>query len=366
MAKVDQIENLLERRIAQGDYLTRELPAEERLALETGVSRMTARKAVLRLLERGVVARGSNGRVYALSVETKKGETTKQIALLKPAWASPSTSHWHGVMNRIAPNFSAGIRSFDFVHWDDPVIADVLDAGARGALAGLFLLPSSEPIPSALRDKLASADVPVVAIASDLSGHGIRSIDTTPADAFHPIFDHLHSIGCARIDLINTQPLDQLINRRMDQWAIWRAAMNIPGEAFVKPVPNYCDPMKRAYDLGKTLADRFRNPSPQGKRGIFCTTTSAAVGLIRALIEAGIDVGRDVAVSGADDEGFARYTSPTITTLKPADPGPYLKHCLDWMTGPSKRWVGPLLMRPADVPLVIGESTAGKNPTQCA
>src|SRR2546425_11275410 len=63
MPKVDRIIALMENRIRRGDYSLRPLPAESKLALETGVSRMTARKAVLRLVGQGLLTRASNGRL---------------------------------------------------------------------------------------------------------------------------------------------------------------------------------------------------------------------------------------------------------------------------------------------------------------
>ena len=51
-AKFQRVVAVLERRIRRGDYLLRPLPGERRIAEETGVSHMTARKAVRALLDR--------------------------------------------------------------------------------------------------------------------------------------------------------------------------------------------------------------------------------------------------------------------------------------------------------------------------
>ena len=48
---------VIERRIAAGDYMLKDLPGERRLADEVGVSYMTARKAVQALLEKKVLTR---------------------------------------------------------------------------------------------------------------------------------------------------------------------------------------------------------------------------------------------------------------------------------------------------------------------
>lgn len=52
---------VIEQRIARGDYLLKNIPGERKLAQEVGVSYMTARKAVLHLIERQVLTRRPNG-----------------------------------------------------------------------------------------------------------------------------------------------------------------------------------------------------------------------------------------------------------------------------------------------------------------
>ena len=68
-------------------------------------------------------------------------------------------------------------------------------------------------------------------------------------------------------------------------------------------------------------------------------------------------MGRDVSVCTVG-AGLERYAIPSQTSLQPPDPGPYLEACMDWMTSKGDEpWVGPLLVQPASVELVKGEST---------
>ena len=93
MPKYDAICKLMEKRIQHGDYITKDFPAEERLAAEMGVSRMTARRAVLQLLNRGVLIRKPNGRV-SVNRERSQGTPRLQIALLMPAFISSVLERW--------------------------------------------------------------------------------------------------------------------------------------------------------------------------------------------------------------------------------------------------------------------------------
>jgi DNA-binding transcriptional regulator YhcF (GntR family) len=138
MAKYETICELMERRIRLGDYAMKEIPPEERLASEVGVSRMTARRAVMRLVERGILVRKPNGRVV-VNRKSVEGDAPPQIALLMPAFVSATFERWVTSAEIAANKLHMRVRKVDYVHWDDPTIAETFES-----FDGVFLVPSSE------------------------------------------------------------------------------------------------------------------------------------------------------------------------------------------------------------------------------
>ena len=63
MGKYLDVANRLSHRILAGDYHFQPVPAERELALEVGVSHLTARKAIQKLLNEGLLCRMENGRL---------------------------------------------------------------------------------------------------------------------------------------------------------------------------------------------------------------------------------------------------------------------------------------------------------------
>jgi LacI family transcriptional regulator len=61
----------------------------------------------------------------------------------------------------------------------------------------------------------------------------------------------------------------------------------------------------------RTLLDASELPT-----AIVCCNDLAALGAMRALLEAGVRVPRDVSVLGVDDISFARYATPALTTVR--------------------------------------------------
>jgi len=89
----------------------------------------------------------------------------------------------------------------------------------------------------------------------------------------------------------------------------WRMALESAG--VVVPAPLFGDWSVRAgYELGRRLA-QDREVS-----AIFAGNDEMALGAMRAVLEAGREVPRDVSIIGFDDVPFARYLTPPLTTIR--------------------------------------------------
>ncbi|MEM6459975.1 MAG: substrate-binding domain-containing protein [Planctomycetota bacterium] len=345
MAAASQLAHRLANRIQLGDYSVKPLPAERELAEQVGVSRMTARKALLDLVDRGLIERRENGRLTV--AENADPAARPRIALLKPATAG--TSLMQRTLLRLSARTDTRVRIIEFAHWDDPVIADAITA-----FDGLFVLPPAEPLPDPLLDRLRDAAAGVVVLNRDTSDDGLRCVDTCPPACIATLMDHFRSFGHRRVDCLNTQPCDDTITARIDAWRRWGVAHDLPGGLINRPVRSYDNPTPAAYRcIDELLANGKPLPS-----GLLCTTTPAAVAVMRRLSEAGLEVGRDISVAAIDDEGLNQFLRPSLTCLVPPDPTPYVRRCLDWMLdgGRPADWDGPLLLRPESIELFAGES----------
>ena len=347
MAKYETICELMERRIRLGDYAMKEIPAEERLASEVGVSRMTARRAVMRLVERGILVRKPNGRVV-VNRKSFEGDLPPQIALLMPAFVSATFERWVTSAEIAAHKLHMRVRKVDYVHWDDPTIAETLDS-----FDGVFLVPSSETIPPQIMQRFRSQATPLVVLDSDWTADGIRSIDLSPPRQIRTLLDHLWELGHRRIACLSTQPHSGTVVARLQERADWEAEHSVSGRLIDEPVQPRGDTTAKAYDV----MSKFLQARRPDFTAIVATTVTPAVGAMRALYEAGIQVGREVPLCAVNDEGLARYLCPSLTCTQMADPEPFLAVGYEWMTGRGAWDESKLLLQPADVSLFKGEST---------
>jgi len=347
MSKRDSLSDQLKTRVAHGYYALKPLPSERQLAAECGVSYMTARRAVQQLIDEGLVARSANGRL-----EINRTQDTDQqflsIALLRPS-ARPHNPDVYGVSLERAMSARRGsVRSVEFVHWDDPLIADVLKA-----FDGVFVIPSSDLIPPLVLQRLRESDRPLAVLGMDLSHVGIPSITHIPAVFAQRLLDHLEAVGCRRIACLNTQPHDSIVQERIDQWRVWVVVHRHAEILINQPTESYTSAFQQAHTHIKALLEAGEFDAD----ALLCTTTPAAMGAMRALHEAGIKPGVEVAVCAIDGEGIAPYFIPSLTAVEEPDPTQYIAYCLEWMASGGQAWKGPLHMQPAEVPIVYREST---------
>src|SRR5262245_58199970 len=86
-AKYTEVMSVIERRIREGDYLLDSIPGERKIAEETGVSYMTARRAVLRLLDQEVLVRQPSGALDVHPAYARRAKLAEAV-LLCPAYPS--------------------------------------------------------------------------------------------------------------------------------------------------------------------------------------------------------------------------------------------------------------------------------------
>jgi DNA-binding transcriptional regulator YhcF (GntR family) len=351
MTKYARFSEVIETRIKRGDYVVRELPTESELALELGASRKTARRALQELIGKGIVVRKPYGRL-AVNRQHAKSEGRLQLAFLSAAFYSTNVEIWRYAVVRAAERIGAIVRPIDFVHWEDPAISEALER-----FDGVFLLPNSESIPVAILERFSRASH-LVALDNDLSQRGIPSIRLLPPRFIHQLGDHLYSLGHRHIDCLNTQPEDQVIEQRMDQWALWQRMHKTEGRLIREPVVPYDHATPKAYNVIKRMLDAGEFKAT----GLVCLTNSTATGAIRAFQEHGMQVGRDVSVCAMEGETQAPYQWPSRTVLEVPEPDIYVQACVDWFVMGNEPWVGPYLVEPLSLDLFKGESTGPVRP----
>ena len=109
--KYVQIAEVLQRRIAHGDYLSGALPGAPKLMQEFGISYMTTRQAMQKLIDDGTVIRAANGR---LEVPDAPGKSPKlRVAYLHHS-AISLADKWRNAISGAARKYGCSYQDVPF------------------------------------------------------------------------------------------------------------------------------------------------------------------------------------------------------------------------------------------------------------
>ncbi|MFG0248523.1 MAG: GntR family transcriptional regulator [Phycisphaeraceae bacterium JB051] len=347
-AKHHEISKLLKQRIASGMYLDQPIPGERALAAETGVSYMTARKAVQHLVEQNVLTRAKNGRLEAPQLADTKQDVHTYV-LLTPAFESFGYQNIRMSIERVMSHFNGVLKISSYRHWHDPAIMSAFD----GDWNGIFVIPPNEGIPKLLMDRMIANRDRIVVVYSDLTEQGFVSVDNSLEAWASVMVEHLASLGHDRVDCLNTQPGHDVLNR-VKGWKTGVQTLGIKGECFNDQVENFDFNWVRAYEIAlKALK------SGKMANAVFCTTLATCKGLARAAFELGMQPGKDVHYCTMDVPYESIYEIPSVTTLNLYPLHHYVHKSFEWLEyGDGVLVDGNLLIAPDQAPdLLLGEST---------
>lgn len=344
-------EQMLRKRIAHGDHAAYSLPSERQLAEELGFSRQTLRNAVQTLIDEGIFRRTPKGRLELVSAADKGERPTPVIGFFRPATLSFDSEIWIEAVYGALEGYNVIIRSMTYEHLSESIITNALDG-----FDGLFFLPPAVILPDWLLTRMFAAKARVVMLDHDASAYGVRSVSIFPPSSELKLLQHLHQLGHRRIDCVNVQPVDAIIEKRIGCWRQFLDQHQLDGQLLS------FGEFKRFEASYQLIRTRLRDGLPLGT-ALFCTTVAGALGSMRALKEAGLVTGVDVSVCAVNDSGLAPYLNPSLTCLQSPPRATYLRKPVAWMLG-KETWdarATPLLIQPDEAPLFIGESTGSPN-----
>src|SRR6476620_2665995 len=194
-SKYQDVMAVIKQRIREGDYYVDTIPGERRLAEETGVSYMTARRAVLQLLEDKVLIRQASGSLE-VHPEYAKQVNSAEVVLLYPAYPSSYLTQLRVLVAEAAARRGLSLRPTQFVHWDEQVLVDVV-AQAKGTI----IIPYGPVIPARLLKHFTANKV--VILDGDFTSSGLPSIRLFSNRCIERVLEHLYKLGHRRIDCIN-------------------------------------------------------------------------------------------------------------------------------------------------------------------
>jgi LacI family repressor for deo operon, udp, cdd, tsx, nupC, and nupG len=157
------------------------------------------------------------------------------------------------------------------------------------------------------------ARCPVSLIGEHFIGGAESAVAIDNVGAARELVSHLLSLGRRHIAFLGvTDDVPRFMSLRRDGYL---AALHDFGVEPAGDVRTDAYEFIDGFTSGTRLAERIRDGA--GIDAVFCVTDELAIGVIRALHDAGLHVPGDVAVAGFDDIAEGRYSTPRLTTISP-------------------------------------------------
>jgi DNA-binding LacI/PurR family transcriptional regulator len=347
--KYTDIAQMVVRRIEQGDYATDAFPSARKLASDVGVSYLTARKAIAYLADNGQLQQLDNGRMQIVRPRKSKRHEPR-FAFIMPALESFAFLEWLDRINTVVEAMGGSVRPVGFVHGDDKLITETLGAD----FDGFFLIPPPELSPL-LRQQLQRMVGRVIVMWYDLTEMGHPRLDGGAFANIDNLVEHFQSRGCRRIDCLCTQTMRSIgsAELRIVQWRQSLEQRGLEGRLWRYDQPETAISEWRAYEL----TQRMLSADDARPDAMFCVTAQPVQGVYRALYEADVQIGRDIALGTFGAPERCRLMIPSLTTINASPTQTNVDMAVKWLLADRKPPLPSLHMEPEFCEVIIGESS---------
>jgi len=155
--------------------------------------------------------------------------------------------------------------------------------------------------------------LPTIAVAGHRQVKGVTNLILDHRSAAQMALMHLKNLGHHEIAVMKGPTSSS------DSEDRWQAIVQVGDELGIRINPELVIRLKGdavTPDLGYVFAQRFLARNQGSLTALFAYNDTSAIGAIRAIHEAGLQVPDDISVVGFDDIESAAYNNPAITTVR--------------------------------------------------
>lgn len=280
------------------------LGTEVAFAKESGVSRMTARKAVAVLIDEGLIERRAGIGLFAAGARRVPRYGFLSGNLLWDISLKVASG-----FRRAAVSSGAQVDLMD-AQGDSRKLIEQLEALPDSGLSGAVVLSSHDGAFAAAVAGVRARGFPIVVIDQVVDGVPCVVSDNRLGGALAA--ERLLHAGHKRLAFLGDFVADTVLARWDGFRALCESATGkAPQKCNILGVERFSDWEKDVCAATRRLMQRKEKPT-----GIFCSCDAVARYAMRTLVELGYDVPGDVSLVGFDDDSIAEWTKPALTTVR--------------------------------------------------
>jgi DNA-binding LacI/PurR family transcriptional regulator len=156
---------------------------------------------------------------------------------------------------------------------------------------------------------LSSYSMPFVAYGRTLDAGGFPYVDVDHRAGMRVLVQHLNDLGHQRVGTVTGSPDFTFVHYQLEGFRGAMAACGLPVDESLVIEADLTQ--RGGYGAAQTLLSQSKPPT-----AIIAGNDVMALGVMSAAQDQGLDVGRDMAVTGFDDIPWAETSHPTLTTVR--------------------------------------------------
>ncbi len=303
-----QISEKLKGDIVNGKYMPSEkLPAEEMLAEEYRVNRKTIRRSLNKLVSENYAVR-IVGRGTFVAPEIR---VSKHIAVILGDYPLMEHVSMQAILSGIAVRVKEEKHILHIYSWDHVDELVSIHSGNRRPVDGALLLRCYKESSKVL-SLIEKSGIPFIhqGTASD-GAKNFLEIDNLRG--MRKVIQHLYDLGHRRFGLVfpvgssitsHTRSRIEIVKKQLEAW-------NCPlSKSHYFPIETDVSPQQYEKEMERVIRCENR-PS-----AYICVRDDEAVTLLNLALKYGFNVPEDFSVTGFEDMPAARYTLPSLTTIR--------------------------------------------------
>ena len=323
-SKVEIVYQALAERLSAGIWKVGEyISTEEALAREFGYGRNTISKAIARMAHEGLVERKKRAGTRVLQSEVRRERTS--VDLNAVAFICPSEQHegiWRTIRGFQQAAGEKKRRTLTLTTGSDyrkelEIIGRLVEFDVQGvAMNGVEPLPENV---THFQKRLQEASLPMIQAGAACLGLQIPSVIVDGFHASHTMIHYLFDKGVRRIGYFDTRaPISPWILPRYQGYRWTLAELGLVEDprlvcARESKCNDFNDPLAESKAFAREYLDQIKGLNVEA---VVCGTDYWALGLIAAAMERGIEVPRDLMVTGVDDYAMASSAPVPLTTYR--------------------------------------------------
>jgi len=320
-SKYARVRDALAEAIRNGEYSAgQKLPGERTLAMQYGISYMTARRAVGELVERGLLDRRPWEGVFVTTPvgdgSTKPGSApTAATITLNIITVGHEPPHVN-TLKRLASKYAQGQGwSTRFVRIEHPGDDHAIGCILGGGL-GLLIIPDDLTMRGPIGEAVQQVGGRAVLIGNRMDNLGVPSVLADDTQAIGLAIQHLREHGHSRIGM-----LCDYINHPVTsvQVAKWRScfASDCPADELDRRLiavrtPRFECPTQNAY---RRVREYLRERGDAAVTALVCTGDESAVAAMSACRDEGRPVPEAMSIVVSGDSALAAHCNPPLTCI---------------------------------------------------